>query len=108
MKPTIQVGSWSQSYLCTVDAGYGPSSATITVFVSDNVGVASVTASSPTSGVSISGPSGSGGSRTFTVSRSGMTDATIQVTFTVTDAAGNWIQGSAPGLDSVGPGNCLI
>ncbi len=107
-KPTIQVGSWSESYTCTVEVGYGPASASISIVVGDNVGVTSVTASSPTPGVSLTGPSGSGATRTFTVSRSGNTDATIQVTFTVKDAAGNTVQGSAPGLDSLGGGSCLI
>ena len=108
VKPTIQVGNWSESYTCTVDVGYGPASASISITVGDNVGVTSVTASSPTPGVSLSGPSGSGATRTFTVSRSGNTDATIQVTFTVKDAAGNTVTGSAPGLDSLGGGSCLI
>lgn len=107
-KPTIQVGNWSESYTCTVDVGYGPASASISITVGDNVGVTSVTASSPTPGVSLSGPSGSGSTRTFTVSRSGNTDAVIQVTFTVKDAAGNTVTGSAPGLDSLGGGSCLI
>lgn len=107
-KPTLQVGGWSEAYVCTVDAGYGPASASISITVGDNVGVTSVTATSPTAGVSLSGPAGSGATRTFTVSRTGSTDATIQVTFTVKDAAGNAVTGNAPGLDSVGPGNCLI
>lgn len=107
-KPTIQVGTWSEGYTCTVDVGYGPASASISITVGDNVGVTSVTASSPTPGVTLSGPSGSGATRTFTVSRSGNTDATIQVTFTVKDAAGNTVTGSAPGLDSLGGGSCLI
>ena len=107
-KPTLQVGGWSETYVCTVDAGYGPASASISITVGDNVGVTSVTATSPTAGVSLSGPAGSGATRTFTVSRTGNTDATIQVTFTVKDAAGNTVTSNAPGLDSVGPGNCLI
>lgn len=61
--PTIQVGGWSETYVCTVDAGYGPASASISITVGDNVGVTSVTATSPTAGVSLSGPAGSPGRR---------------------------------------------
>ena len=74
------------------------------VTVGDDIGVTSVTAASPTPGVSLSGPTGSGATRTFTVSRTGNTDATIQVTFTVKDAAGKTATGNAPGLPSYGPG----
>jgi hypothetical protein len=105
--PTIQVGNWSESYICTTDAPWGAQSASITIYVGDNVGVTSASASSTTPGVSISGPTGSGGSRTFTVTRSGATDANVTVSFVVGDAAGNTVGGSSPSLATYGPGNCL-
>lgn len=105
--PTIQVGSWSEPYICTTDSPWGAQSATITITVGDNVGVTSASASSPTAGVSLTGPTGSGASRTFTLTRSGATDANVTVSFVVGDAAGNTVAASSPSLATYGPGNCL-
>lgn len=105
--PTIQVGNWNQSYICTTDAPWGPQSASITVSVGDNVGVTSTTASSAASGVSISGPVVSGSNRTFTITRSGTSDASVTLSFVASDAAGNTVSGNSAALQTYGPGNCL-
>ena len=101
--PTIQVGNWTlraapNNYLQRTDC-YFDNSTTITVVASDNVGVTSVTWSTTTAGLSLSGPSISGGNYTFTATYTGNANTTATVKFTAKDAANNSVQANAPTLN---------
>jgi hypothetical protein len=106
--PSLQVGAWNEVWICSSDTGFGPMSASISIVVGDNVGVTVVQASAGDGNVTVNGPSGSGTNRTFTVSRSGNTDANVVLSFVIKDAAGNTTSAPSPALPVYSPMNCVL
>lgn len=95
--PSIKVGNWNPDSLVGIEFGYCSNVAQISVNAADNVGIASVTASSSRPSSPVTLVSSGGGTWVFKITGGSYTSATptnITVTFTATDTSGLTASGS--------------
>ncbi len=106
--PSISVGSFSPQPIWGIEAApYCATQSLVTVTATDDVGLASVTGSSPGASVVLTGSSVSSFTFAYSASYTSGSPKIVSVTFVATDTSGN--SSSAPRtlvLDS--SGNCLI